>query len=204
MSRPARIAESTQRLVGEIVRCFDREDVVGMLPDEPAKFPTKVEVAKGLAADTLLLPDKKERRAGAILPAHDRVPAQRPEIEIRIIHLNRVGRRRISIGIDRIDAASLADRAHIPSVDVEVERARRPELLEARKFSGGDERLQVDLEGRFGGESPVDASLQREGRLVQRRKYVPPAIGAGRQRIAGGGYELGEGVSLLQIGLEAG
>src|SRR4029079_9453436 len=85
----------------------------------------------------------------------------------------------------------------------EVVSARRLEFLELIVTARRNERLCVHLETQCRSECPLDAGVHRDRRLMNVRKYIPPAERAFGEWIADASHELTGRRSAAPIGMEA-
>src|SRR6185503_11067067 len=171
------------RLQGEPVGRLDGDDVLGVDVEQGAPVARELEVPDRRGGFAPLLPHEEEGRAGAVFPPQYRVPAERSEVEVGVVEAER-RRGAARIGIDDDGAGGVRPhRSLLLAVDVELELARRAELLEARVVPAHDQRLHVELEAQLGRERPLDARVERDLRLMERREDVARAVGLDRGRI---------------------
>src|SRR4051812_40025626 len=132
-------------------RGFDEEDVVGSRGQEGGPITREVQVTERLSVAARLRPGDVDHRSRPVLPAEDRVSAQRLLAEVRVLYRERGGISR-AVRVDRIrlDVAEgvevAEDRAGVSPVDKCVRRARCRVLLEVEVPARAEERLNVELE----------------------------------------------------------
>ena len=122
-----------------------------------AQVAAETEVADRRDVGAVLVPDDVQRGAGTELPAHDGAAADAAEVEV---------------GIGRPAACT-----------AEVARPRRDERVVVVIVAGGDERLQIELEGEPRAERPVGARAQLERALLEVAEDVAPAERLRRRRV---------------------
>src|SRR5687768_2517612 len=80
---PESDANERQELQGEVVRQLGQEDVVRILLEQLAERLAEREAAVcRVVVDPAVVPDQEQGRSRAVLPAEDRVSAQRLEVEV--------------------------------------------------------------------------------------------------------------------------
>src|SRR3954468_11827681 len=105
-----------------------------MLAEHGACVAAKGEVAEGLLAAALLLPDEEQRGPRPVLPAQHRAAAQAAEVEVRVAEAHRV-RRGVAVGVEHVRAVAAGAPPHwrepVGAEGRLLQRARASELLEA-------------------------------------------------------------------------